>query len=86
MSLLSTDELGALYERLSALAKAGKEEEAKKLLLDSSAGLPEELRAKIMLDMLTDGLEQKVDGLELKRLLQEAGLEAAQKLKEGKLA
>ena len=58
------DSVAKLYEELNALVAAGKEEEAKDLLVARMSDLPEDLRADIMLDMFADGLESVIQRFE----------------------
>lgn len=77
---MNTEQIAKLYENMMRLTAAGKEAEARALLIGSLPRLPEELQAEIMIEMYTESLEKEEAGLRLKREIQEDGLAAAKVL------
>jgi hypothetical protein len=60
MHEMGTEELAHLYEQLSVLHEERRDDEAKKFLVQQFNRLPDELRARIQLEMFTAGLEAEV--------------------------
>jgi hypothetical protein len=79
---MTDTELAAFHEKLSQLRAAGKESDAKALLIAELPNLPEALGAEIMIEMFTDALEQQAEGEASIRGIQEEGIAAVDELLE----
>jgi len=79
----STEErVTEVYETYVGLLQKGKEDAAKAYLEENLSKLPEDLRDKIIALMLNQSLIDEARELETIHTIQEAGLEAVEKLEE----
>lgn len=81
---MDSQTLGQLMDEIQALRAAGKEAEAKQLLMTHMRELPEETQGEILLAMFTDGLEGEEADWRAMRDMQEKGLAVAKVLEKEK--
>lgn len=76
------DQVQSIYQTYSDLVKEGKEDQAGEYLSGHLKELPQELQKKIVSQMLTQSIIDDAAESEILNEIQEAGLEAYEKLEE----
>ncbi|MBI5644596.1 hypothetical protein HY970_00695 [Candidatus Kaiserbacteria bacterium] len=82
MTTLSPQEIGAIYEKANALMVAGKSEDARAYLMEQLPQLPEDLRNKIVVELLNEAVQEELHELQTIDDIQEEGMAAAELLEE----